>query len=147
MAWPNVGRPVGPDNHDRPQLGDGAQVTQELRGGPVSPVQVLEHEEHRVLPSGERQQADHSAEGQILFRIGVGGGGGRAPRDLADEGRDQAGQLAAMLLDMHFEHLGRRMGHEVVQGLDEGLVGQAEILLGAAVANDGTVLVCRSGQD
>ena len=83
------------------------------------------------------EQPDHGAVEEVALGVGIGAlGRGQFPQPLS-KGGDDPGELGAMAVDMGAQRLFGCVGHVVAEGLDEGPVGGAEVLVAAAEQHSG----------
>jgi hypothetical protein len=114
---------VGPvaDGHGHPAGAQGAgQEGDQVAGGPVGPVQVLQHQHHRGPLGQAHQHGPHGVEHLQLVQVAAGEPGRLDPgQEPAEDGRGQgrSGQQPGLL----------RVVGQLAQGVDHGQVGQADV--------------------
>jgi len=118
---------VGRDDRDRADEGPAEEVGEQVAGGLVGPVGVLDHDQRGRLVGDRLEQAVHGRE-ELAAVDGLDPlvGGALAP------GREQAGESGVELGDA-LDHIGE-LRHETVEHLGEGQVGQGAVAEVEAVA-------------
>ena len=84
------------DQAHRPVGGD--QVAQELQAALVGPLQVVQDEDDRPLLGDPGHEVDHGGEQLVALGVRVHGPGGGNAREPSGQGRQQGGQLGALVV-------------------------------------------------
>ena len=112
----------------------------------VGPLQVVEHERHRLDARDARHEHGHRLEQAVTLRLGLAlqrcGEVGHA----LGEQRDEPGELAAEALELRAQRGARRRRDVVVERLDERLVRHQHLLVAPAVEHGRAVGVQPAGQ-
>ena len=142
-----LGVSVGADDEQPQGVGLLHQVAQQLQAGRVGPLQVVEHEHHGTLLAGRGQDAEHRGVQQVALGLGVGPLARRGQSlHPGAQGPAEPGQLGPVGGHVGGEHLLGGVGDVVVEGLGEGGVGHAELLVAAAEQHDGPLGVGPPGR-
>ncbi len=131
------------DLHSRRGAHEVAEQQQRRSRGPV---QVIEHEQQRRSPGDLGQEGDHGLEHQVLVEGRVGTGRRhRIGHQLSELGQ-HAGELGGAASRLRAHDLGRARGHVGAERLDEGLEGEPDILVAAAVEHDPALIEGLGGE-
>ena len=132
MVVPQLGVPVGADDEQPGGIGSPRhQVTQQEQRRSGRPLEIVEDEEDGLLARGGGQPGGHRVEEPVPLGLRVGLQRRREAGN-ALRLRYQPGELASVAAQAPGQLLGRHVIHEMAQGLHEGLVRHAEILVAAA---------------
>ncbi len=121
-------------------------VVQEQQGRPSRPMHVVEHEKDGALVARRREPVHDRVEHPIALGLRIGSCGrrdvGRQHRKVGHEARE----LAPAAAEEHRQAVGIHAVDDEAQRLDEGLVGDAQLLLAPAEKHHRTVPVHLTGE-
>ena len=121
------------------------QMAEQQHARVVRPLQVVEHEHDRPAAGDERHHTGDRLEQPVAARLRILGQRLAHGAETPPQGGDEAGQLVQLGLDLHRQHDPLAVGHEVLHGRDERLVGHERLGVGAAVEHRGLVAVDAAG--
>ena len=136
MAARQVGLAIGGDQERGHVLALGRDVPQEQKRRLVGPVEVVQDQDDRLLARGLAKQSPHRAPKQVALGVGVGLARRRNVGEALPERRHEAGELAAVALDVGAKDPLGGVLDVVGERLDPGPVGDAKLLLRASVEHD-----------
>ena len=116
------------------------QVPEQAQGRLVGPLEVVEHEQDRCLLGHLGEHSVHRGIQEVAVGIGVGGRG----RELGEpplQAGQQAHEACSVAVDVGLQVRFVGVRHVVTQGLHEGLVGDAHVLVAASVEDYAAGLV------
>ena len=114
MISDDFGGAVRAESHERRRIGVTGEMAHERQRGPIRPMEVVEHEQHRCALGHAAQQRVDGLEHQVALGVGLGPGGlgqiGEPQTDVGDKPRQD-----------------RAASHEI--GAHPGRVTVTEVLL------------------
>ena len=128
-----VGVPPGHDDEHRVVGRVGEQVPQQQERGPVGPLQVVEHQQHRAAGGDGRQPVAHGVEQAPALGVGVVGERRPHPAEAGGHVGQQAGQLVGVGAHVGLQQRPGTGGGVGAERLADGLVGGEAVLVPAAV--------------
>jgi hypothetical protein len=108
------------------------------------PLEVVEHEEDRLLGRGRDEPGGDSVEQAVALSLGIGPEWGRQARCPLGQLGYHPDKLPAVATQAAGQH--RSMVHEVAQGLHEGLVRDTQVLVAAPGQHRGPFVVNPPGE-
>jgi hypothetical protein len=141
MVMGQLGVPVGSEDED-PATAGPHHVPQQQEGRLGGPLEIVEHEEHRLLRRGCGQPGSNGVEEPIPLGVRVGPQRRREARDPLAQLGNQPHQLPAIATETVGQR--RRVIGEVAQRLDERLVGHTEVLIAAPGQHHGPFVMNRT---
>ena len=137
---------IDAEHERRALLRRAEQVAHEQQRGLVGPLQVVEHERHRLDARDARHEHGHRLEQAVALRLGLAlQRRGEVGHTLGEQ-RDEPGELTAETLELRAQRGVRRRRDVVVERLDERLVRHQHLLVAPAVEHGRAVGVQPAGQ-
>jgi hypothetical protein len=121
-------------------------MPEQVQGRPRRPVEIVEHEEHRRALGHRGQESDHGFEHEVLIERRIRACRRRYVPDELGELGQQARKLRGAATRLLSQQGGRTDRYVGAQRLDEGLKGEADVLVAAPVEDDGAVAVGAPGE-
>jgi hypothetical protein len=117
------------------------QMAEQQQGGFACPVDIVEHQHHRLARRQVAQQVGRGLEEPVPFGLGIVGEPWFEPGQTLGEIGDERRELASARADEFGEHVGWRRRCQPAQGLDEGLVGDEQFFVARTPQDDAVTVV------